>query len=369
MDDCLSPESLSEAALRTLLTRERAHRQDLEQEVVRLQAGLARQNAVMIQLQQRDATRERELSEYRTLVAGLTEPGTRVRVCVLRQQVAQAEQETAKVRGQSLGKPPAAVPEQKPATLPREKKTRTKRDASHNRGRNRHPKGTRHANRWETHAVEHCPGCGEQLSGGWVARRVQVIDLPPVAPLEITEHRIIRRQCTRCGQQVLPPPVGQTAGRLGQCRFGPRLIATVAVMATRDHLPVRTIQERLERGYGLTISLGGIIGLLYRMMRAATPTYQQLQCDVRAGPVAGTLSVSDETGWRESGQRSQRIPCAVRRPAEAIWTVSTAQTVYVYHGVLHCAYLLPSRASLNTVSLRPVDGFPVLRGGGGISRR
>ncbi len=84
MDDCLSPESLSEAALRTLLTRERAHRQDLEQEVVRLQAGLARQNAVMIQLQQRDATRERELSEYRTLVAGLTGPGTRVRVCVLR---------------------------------------------------------------------------------------------------------------------------------------------------------------------------------------------------------------------------------------------------------------------------------------------
>ncbi len=91
MDDCLSPESLSEAALRTLLTRERAHRQDLEQEVVRLQAGLARQNAVMIQLQQRDATRERELSEYRTLAAGLTEPGTRVRVCVLRQQVAQTE--------------------------------------------------------------------------------------------------------------------------------------------------------------------------------------------------------------------------------------------------------------------------------------
>jgi len=272
----------------------------------------SRQNAVLIDLQQRDARRERELSEYRTLVAGLTEPGTRVRVCALRQQVAQMEQETAQLRGQSWGKPPAAVPEQKPATLPRAKKTRKKRDASHNRGRHRMD----HANRWETHAVERCPGCGEQLTGGWVARRVQVIDLPPVAPLEITEHRIIRRQCTRCGKQVLPPPVERAVGRLGQCRFGPRLIPALAGMATREHLPVRMMEERLQREYGLTISLGGIIGLLSRMADTATPTYQHLQADVRASPVVH----ADETGWRENGQHT------------TIWTVSTAQTAYVHHG-------------------------------------
>lgn len=307
MDDCLPLESLSAASLRMLLTRERACRADLEQEVARLQAGLARQNAVIMQLQQREAMREQEAAVSRTLVAGLTEQNS-----LLRQQLARLEQAQAQERGAPLGRPPAPLPTPRPATPTREKKTRTKRDASHNRGRHRMNQATR----WETHAVDQCPGCGEPLGGGWVARRIQVIDLPPLAPLEITEHRIIRRQCTRCGKRVLPPPVGQGAGRLGQCRFGPRLIAAVTVMATREHLPVRMIQERLQREYGVTISLGGIMGLLYRMVRAGTPTYRQLQADVRASRVVH----ADETGWRETGQHT------------TIWTLSTAQTVYVHHG-------------------------------------
>lgn len=88
------------------------------------------------------------------------------------------------------------------------------------------------------------------------------------------------------------------------------------------------IQERLQREYGVTISLGGIMGLLYRVVRAGTPTYRQLQADVRASAVVH----ADETGWRETGQHSQRVPCSVRRPAEAIWALSTAHTVYVHHG-------------------------------------
>lgn len=309
MDDCLPLESLSAASLRMLLARECAFRQDLEQEVTRLQAGLARQNALIMHLQQRDAMREQEAGVSRMLVAGLTEQNG-----LLRQQLARLEQAQAQERGEPLGRPPAPLPTPRPAPPTREKKTRTKRDSSHNRGRHRLEQATR----WETYAVEQCPECGEPLGGGWVARRVKVIDLPPLAPLEITEHRIIRRQCTRCGKRVLPPPVGQGAGRQGQCRFGPRLIAAITVMATREHLPVRMIQERLQWEYGVTISLGGIMGLLYRMVRAGTPTYRQLQADVRASAVVH----ADETGWRETGQHT------------TIWTVSTAHTVYVHHGRL-----------------------------------
>lgn len=68
MDDSLPSESLSESTVRTLLARERAQRQDLEQEVARLQAGLARQNVVILQLQQRDAMREQEIAANRTLM-------------------------------------------------------------------------------------------------------------------------------------------------------------------------------------------------------------------------------------------------------------------------------------------------------------
>jgi DNA-directed RNA polymerase subunit RPC12/RpoP len=242
-----------------------------------------------------------------TLVAGLTEQNA-----LLRQQVAHLEQENAQLRGMPLAPPPEPPPAIKPATPKREKKVRKQRAPEHNRGRLKMER----ANRWQTHAAEQCPQCGERLTDGWIQRRVQVIDLPPMAPLEITEHRILRRGCPRCGKRVLPKPVGIEAGRIGRCRFGPRLLAAIATMATVERLPGRVIQDRLKREYGLVISHGGIIGLLRRTAAAGQPAYEQLQQDVRASPVVH----ADETGWREDGQHT------------TVWTVSTSQVVSVHHG-------------------------------------
>jgi transposase len=307
MDECLPLDSLDASTLRLLLTQERSRREELERAVARLRDGLARQNQVIIRLEQRDAEREQALALHRTLLAGLTEQNT-----LLRQQVAMLQQENARLRGVSLAPSPALEPEFKPATPRREQKTRRKRAPEHNHGRLK----LERANRWVDHAVEQCPQCGEQLADGWIQRRVQVIDLPVVAPLEITEHRIMRRQCPRCGKRVLPKPVGRGAGRVGRCRFGPRLIAAITIMATVERLPGRVIQERLAREYGLTISHGGIVGLLQRMAAAGQPAYEQLQQEVRASPVVH----ADETGWRETGQHT------------TVWTVSTSQLVSVHHG-------------------------------------
>ena len=307
MDERLPLDSLDATTLRVLLTQERTRREELEQEVARLRAGLARQNQVIMRLEQRDAEREQELAVHRTLLAGLTEQNT-----LLRQQVARLEQENARLRGLPLAPAPSPEPEVKPATHERPTTTRKHRAAAHNHGRHK----LERANRWVEHAAEQCPQCGTHLTGGWIQRRMQVIDLPPVAPLEITEHRVLRRQCPRCGKRVLPPPVGREAGRIGRCRFGPRLLATIATMATLERLPGRLIQQRLAREYGLTISHGGIIGLLHRMAAAGQPIYEHLQQEIRASPVVH----ADETGWRETGQHT------------TVWTASTSHLVYVSHG-------------------------------------
>lgn len=307
MDECLPLGSLDAATLAGLLEKERVRGRALEQEVSRLRAGLARQNEVIHGLERRDAERKQEMHALRTLVAGLTEQNA-----LLRQQVAVLQTENAQLRGASPGRAPEVIPEQKPATPARDQMPRKKRAPEHNHGRHRMERATR----WETHAVETCPGCGEALAGGWIVRRVQVIDLPPRAPVEITEHRMVRRQCPRCGKRVVPTPVGLTAGRVGRCRFGPRLIAAIAVMATVERLSGRMISERLRREYGLRISHGGVIGLLARMAAAGQPAYAALQADVRASPVVH----ADETGWRENGQHT------------TVWTTSTAHVVVVSHG-------------------------------------
>ena len=160
------------------------------------------------------------------------------------------------------------------------------------------------------HAVATCPRCGTQLTGGWEHRRLQVLELPDPTPARVIAHVLLRRQCPSCHRRVLPPVPGVDAGRIGRCRFGPRLLAQVATRATVERLPIRQIQQRLRTEYALQLSHGGIVGLLRQVARYSRPTYASLQADVRASPVVH----ADETGWREDG-----IP-------GFIWTRATSRT-------------------------------------------
>ena len=51
--------------------------------------------------------------------------------------------------------------------------------------------------RVEEHSPECCSGCGRKLSGGWLHRTRQVIEIPS-APVEIIEHRFYARHCGVC---------------------------------------------------------------------------------------------------------------------------------------------------------------------------
>lgn len=66
-----------------------------------------------------------------------------------------------------------------------EKKPRKKREAHHNHGRRREA-----PTRIVEHRVVSCPVCASRLGGVSVARRRQVIELPPPPLVEVTEHVI-----------------------------------------------------------------------------------------------------------------------------------------------------------------------------------
>jgi transposase len=302
MDECLPLGSMDAPTSRMLLEKERAHRQGLEQEIARLRSGLARQNERIVQLEAENAELRRMVAEQQGLITGLQEQNA-----LLRQQVALLEAETTRLRG--TPRPPKPLPGTWPSErtkTEREETLRKKRDDRHNRGRQRMAQVDERVR----HAVETCPRCGRHLSGGWVHRRLQVIELPPAQPAIVTEHVLLRRQCPGCQKRVLPALPGVLAGRVGRCRFGPRLLAQVATMATVERLPLRLIQERLQRQHNLHLSRGGIVGLLRHVARSSQPVYQSLQAQVRASPVVH----ADETGWREDG-----IPGFV-------WTLSTPTT-------------------------------------------
>ena len=72
-------------------------------------------------------------------------------------------------------------------------KQRKKRDAKHNHGRPREaPTLT------VDHLIKHCPVCASALGVISLARRRQVIELPPPPPVEVTKHVVYLGWCSQC---------------------------------------------------------------------------------------------------------------------------------------------------------------------------
>jgi transposase len=139
-----------------------------------------------------------------------------------------------------------------------------------------------------------CRRCGRALAGDDPApRRHQVADLPPVRPTVI-EYQLHRLRCPGCGittQAALP------AGVPGHC-CGPRLQATLALLAGGYRLGKRPICQLLQDLFGLTISRGW----LGKLERATA--------GVLAAPMAQALAAVpqqpanvDETSFRQPGGR------------------------------------------------------------------
>jgi transposase len=187
--------------------------------------------------------------------------------------------------------PPAFVKAEVKKPAAEEKKPRKKRAAQHNQARRRSV---------PTHIVEHhlamCPECDLRLGGISLARCREVIDLPPPAPVQITEHRIFKGWCAGC-QKWHEAPVDVHAEVLGQGRIGVRLASLIATLRTVMRLPIRQIQELLRTLHGFEVSIGEIVEVLHRLVAHAQPVLDDLKTTLRASPAVQ----ADETGWREDG--------------------------------------------------------------------
>src|SRR5256714_7307779 len=187
---------------------------------------------------------------------------------------------------------PPPPPFVRPDTPPPAPKPRKKRASQHNAGRPREE-----PTQIVLHALERCPDCGYRLRGQSVARTRQVIELPEPQPVDIIEHRVLKRHCPVC-DRWWTPQVDFGGHVLGQGRFGVRLVSLIAYLRQTARLPVRTIQELLATLHGLHLSVVAISVIIQRLHHATQPEQAALRAQARASPIVHM----DETGWRENGQ-------------------------------------------------------------------
>jgi hypothetical protein len=229
--------------------------------------------------------------QLRALVAQLTE-----RVAELERQLKQG----------GSGDPPSFVKANVPN--PREKSPRKQRSQPAFRPLDK-------PTSFVQHAPECCPDCGRTLSGGWVHRTRQSIEIPP-CPVQITEHQIAARWCGVCRKRVLPSASALSTTVLGRHRVGLNLMSWIGTLHILARVPLRTIQKLLRLLFGLHLGLGELTEVLHTLADKGQSLYEKMVEHVRGSPVVH----ADESGWREDGQNGY------------IWSFSTPSTrCFVYN--------------------------------------
>ena len=231
------------------------------------------------------------------------------RVRVLEEQLAVAHKRIEELEKQKT--PPPAFAKANVKKPPADqKKPRKKRAEQHNHGRRRE-----RPTRIVEHCMVWCPQCASRLGGISVARRRQVIEIPPPPPVEVTEHVVYHGWCSQCGKWR-EAALEVSAEVLGQGRLGRKITSLIAYLRTVMRLPLRQIQAYLATLHGLKVSVGELAELLHRLSHKMEPTLAALKAAIRASPAVQ----ADETGWRENGLNGY------------IWSASTPQVrYYEYH--------------------------------------
>jgi transposase len=171
-----------------------------------------------------------------------------------------------------------------------------------------------------------CRRCGKPLTGTDPdPLRHQVAELPVVVPdvVEYQRHRLTCPCChtTTCG--TLPPGV--------QGHFGPRLEATLALLAGQYRLGLRPVVDLAADLWGLNLSTGMVSKLRRQTAEALELPWVQLALYIRHHNVN-----IDETTWRESHHRAYLW--AVVTPLAALFRIVPGRTAQTAQALLGQAY-------------------------------
>lgn len=164
------------------------------------------------------------------------------------------------------------------------------------------------------HALAVCPHCGAPLAGGAVKRTREVLELAP-QPVIVTEHVLLERCCGGCQRRVTPA-LDLQGVVLGQSRLGVGVLSLIAFLREELRLPLAAIRRYLDSVHSLQLSVGGLVGALRQVARAAQPAHDRIVAAIQASPVIH----ADETGWREDGHNGYT------------WTFSTPSECVYTHG-------------------------------------
>jgi transposase len=155
---------------------------------------------------------------------------------------------------------------------------------------------------------QECEGCGEPLSssppedgGGEEAsgyERRQVVDVPPLLALEVTEHRARRERCSGCGWTTTAPFPDEASAR--GASYGTRIKALMVYLMNYQLLPYERASELLGDLFGEPAPGAGTLhSALLSCFEGLEGVEEEIKEELRQAAEVGNF---DETGLRVCGK-------------------------------------------------------------------
>jgi transposase len=142
---------------------------------------------------------------------------------------------------------------------------------------------------------QHCQSDLSEVASKTVERR-QVIDVPPPAPLHVTQYEGQWKQCPHCqGYTSSMFPAGVSA----PVQYGPRIGAMAVYLMVQQLLPRGRTVEVLSDVVGVQMSEGTLTTLIKRTAHLLKPIEEQIKMALRQAKVIH----QDETGLYVMGKR------------------------------------------------------------------
>jgi transposase len=146
---------------------------------------------------------------------------------------------------------------------------------------------------------EGCEGCGRSLAEAVALgyERRQVVDVPPLLSLEVSEHRAQRKRCPGCGRITTAPfPEEASARGVG---YGPRIEALSVYLMSYQLLPYERASELLCDLFGEPVPGAGT---LHSALRRCFEGLGETKEAIEEGLIGAKVGHFDETGLRVGGK-------------------------------------------------------------------
>lgn len=141
------------------------------------------------------------------------------------------------------------------------------------------------------YSEDECPHCSAKLNSPTETKSIIEEEIPEPQPLKITEHKINSYVCPQCYKRVV------AKNKAPRGCFGKNVQTHVALLKFEDRLPLRKVENSLNRNHKLKITNTGIYGITKQVARKLDKTNQDIIKEIRSAKIIYV----DETQYKLNG--------------------------------------------------------------------